>query len=91
MSNLKELDEAATSGVWGQFNPTVGPWKDQAAQTYKEKGWVGMDSSHDMSALFLGKPYRLASFKHASDAAFAEALVNAYRRGEIVEKGKSDA
>lgn len=91
MSKLEELDKAATGGVWGQFNPTAGPWQAEAMEAYKTKGWKGMDSSHDMSALFLDKPYRLAHFKHADDAAFVEALVNAYRRGELVEKEARNA
>ncbi|AVX04188.1 hypothetical protein MXMO3_01662 [Maritalea myrionectae] len=76
---LDDLDKAATPGVWGQFNPFNGPWQDLAMQNRKH-----LDSSHNMSAMVGGEPYRLAEFRHANDAAFAETLVNAYRTGELV-------
>lgn len=89
MVNLKELSVHATSGIWGQYSPITGPFQDEA-QEQRRKGKAQYDSSHDMSTLREdGSRYRLATFTHANDAAFAEALVNAFRAGELVFK--SDA
>jgi len=84
--DLAALDAAATSGVWGQFNATIGPFKAEALAHYRAHGWGNtQDTSHHMSTLDSeGKPYRVGEFRHANDAAFAEALVNEYRAGRLV-------
>ena len=86
MTNLKRLSKAATPGVWGQFSPTNGPWMSEAIANYQGGGEFAWDTSHDMSAVIDGKPKRLSEWRHAADAAFAEALVNAYRNGDLIEK-----
>jgi hypothetical protein len=88
MSDLEKLNEAATGGVWGQFSWDNGPWREEAKDflaSNRAQYFAHHDTSHHMSALVDGKPKRLAEWKHAADAAFAEALVNAYRAGELVE------
>ena len=85
--DLKELDKAATQGIWGQFSLLDGPFKKEAA-VLKQNGtyWSKHDTTHHMSTVLDdGTPKRLAEFRHADDAAFAEALVNAYRAGKLVE------
>lgn len=83
-SDLQILSEEATSGIWGQFSPMHGPWKAEAMAAYRACSVDALDTSHHISTVREdGTPYRLASFHHASDAAFAEALVNAYRAGEL--------
>lgn len=84
-AGLGEYSDGATGGKWGQFSPAHGPFKEEAMAHYKSSGWMNMDTSHDMSAIVRGKPYRVATFHHADDAAFAEAVVNAYREGRLVE------
>lgn len=77
---LKDLSDAATGGVWGQYHGSNGPWQDQA-----NKGkYTDWDSSHCMSAMNERGRYPIGQFKHADTAAFVEALVNAYRAGELV-------
>lgn len=83
--DLAELDKAATQGKWGQYHPIYGPWAKEAFEYFKDKSKLSQwDTTHHMSAVFDGVPKRLATFTHADDAAFAEALVNAYRSGELV-------
>ena len=36
---LKELDGLATSGRWGQFHPSVGPFQGAALNTRHPKDW----------------------------------------------------
>ena len=87
MGELKErlaaLDNAATSGRWGQFSPTVGPWQKEAMEHFRNKRWNNIDTSHHMSTITKHGPKRLSEWTHADDAAFAEALVNAYRAGTL--------
>lgn len=86
--DLDQLDKAATKGVWGQFSLLDGPFQKEAAE-FKKSGnyWLNHDTSHHMSTVLEdGNPKRIAEFTHADDAAFAEALVNAYRAGELVSK-----
>ena len=81
---LKQLDEAATSGMWGQFGLCRGPFQEQARAAFGREEIHKIDSSHHMSAVNDGEPKRISEWQHADDAAFAEALVNAYRAGELV-------
>lgn len=81
---LSELEKDATPGTWGQFSALHGPWKEQAKAAFAAKEFHKMDTSHHMSTVINDKPKRLAEFTHAADAAFAEALVNAYRAGRLV-------
>ena len=76
--NLAALSKGATKGRWCQFHPDY----CDKANRYNLSSW---DTSHDVSAVIGDTPYRVATFKHADDAAFAEALVNAYREGRLVE------
>lgn len=88
MDKLKQLDSAATPGMWGQFSARYGPWQEQAKGVHHTRH----DSSHDMSTVREdGAPKRVAHFTHANDAAFVEALVNAYRDGELVTRPTSPA
>lgn len=85
--DIAVLNEAASEGVWGQFSPLYGPWKERAKAVMRgpARDFSMLDSSHNISAMTDGmsKPYRIATFRHADDAALAEALVNAYRAGKI--------
>jgi hypothetical protein len=85
---LKQLSEAATPGLWGQYHGSNGPWQDQAKETNRYE-W---DSSHDMSAMtpHAGR-YRIGQFRRADTAAFVEALVNAYRAGELIPASEARA
>lgn len=87
MSDLDILSEEATPGHWGQYSASVGPWKKEALETCRAKGFDKLDTSHHMSAMTEHGPKRLSEWKHANDAAFAEALVNAFREGRVVEVG----
>ena len=82
---LTELDQRATPGRWGQWNPRYMP---EAEGTPAHE----MDSSHECSALLpTGARYRLCRWTHARDAAFAEALVNAWREGRLaVVRGSTE-
>ncbi|QJA43019.1 hypothetical protein [Phaeobacter phage MD18] len=83
--HLVEIEASTTPGLWGQFSPNHGPWKDAALQALRDKKFSQLDTSHHVSAMKPdGTPYRVAEFHHAADAAFAEALVNAYRAGHLV-------
>jgi ribonuclease HI len=87
MTDLKQLSEAATGGVWGQYHGSNGPWQDQA-----NKGkYTDWDSSHCMSAMNERGRYPIGQFKHADTAAFVEALVNAYRAGELIPASEARA
>lgn len=82
---LAELDKQATPGTFGQFSDTIGPWTDVAKKARDEGKLSHLDTSHHMSTVREdGTPYRIAEFHHAADAAFTEALVNAYRSGRII-------
>jgi len=70
-------DDGATSGKWGQYNPR---FMDEATDAPMQD-W---DTSHGLSAVHNGQRKRIAEWKHADDAAFAEMLVNAYRSGQII-------
>lgn len=87
VDRLAELSGAATQGLWGQFGLCNGPWQKEAAETFRSgNGLNGIDTSHHVSTFDGEKPYRIAEFHHADDAAFAESLVNAYRSGKLVWK-----
>lgn len=92
---LVDLNENATQGIWGQFSASYGPWREQAVSlwdTDRKKAIRHHDTSHHMSTIQEdGTPYRLAEFQHADDAAFAEALVNAFRSGKLVPATERDA
>ena len=65
-----------TRGRWCQFNPKYCPEAKKAPMSE----W---DSSHDVSAIRPdGTRYRIATFRHAADAAFVEKLVNEYQAKE---------
>ena len=74
---LARLDAFASRGKWGQFHPK---YMEEA----KGESFHNWDSSHNLSAVHEGKRMRLADWKHASDAEFAETLVNSYRSGQLV-------
>ncbi|QGH74969.1 hypothetical protein MAL1_00223 [Bacteriophage DSS3_MAL1] len=83
--HLAEIEEGSTQGLWGQFSPNHGPWKTEATQAFRDKKFSQIDTSHHVSTVRDdGTPYRVAEFHHAADAAFVEALVNAYRAGHLV-------
>ena len=88
VEQLRELDQWATSGVWGQYSPSHGPWKDHANENSDRSKY---DTSHHISAMVKEAPYKIAEFHHANDAAFAEALVNAYRAEQLVPAAALDA
>lgn len=82
-ADFEILDEVVTPGQWGQFSPTVGPWQDQASEYFRNRDTHdirNLDTSRHMTA---HGPKRLSEWKHADDTAFAEALVNAYRSGQL--------
>lgn len=76
-ARLELHDDGATSGKWGQYNPR---FMDEAKDA-EMKDW---DTSHGLSAVHNGQRKRIAEWKHADDAAFAEMLVNAYRSGQLI-------
>ena len=77
---IETLNEAATPGRWVQFHPSFCP----EARGTPFNQW---DTSHDTSAVLPdGTRYKVSTHKHADDAAFAEALVNAYRNGNLIWK-----
>lgn len=88
---LREMDKACTPGHWGQFATGSGPWQKEAMDAYRAKNLAALDTSHSVSTLYDGKPYRIGTFTHAADAAFAESLVNAYRAGNLKHVGDTDA
>lgn len=78
---VAELNRFATPGKWCQFHPTYTP-------EAKGKPWSELDTSHQSSAVRIDdvgelRHKRISEWKHANDAAFAEALVNLYREGKI--------
>ncbi|PCJ96705.1 MAG: hypothetical protein COA52_00425 [Hyphomicrobiales bacterium] len=77
MTELQKLNLRATQGKWGQYSPK---YMEEAKGSDKFL-W---DTSHDTSCVKDGLRSRIATFKHASDAAFAETLVNLYRNGTLV-------
>ena len=83
-ARLAELTRWASSGKWGQFNPRFMDEAKYAAQ----RDW---DTSHHLSAVFMGERKRICEWKHADDAAFAEVLVNAYRSGQLITLAEHDA
>ena len=85
MSDIKALSDAATQGVWGQFNVSYGPWKVDAGKMSNAEYVRAMDSSHSISTFNGKNTKKIAQFTHADDAAFAESLVNAYRNGTLVD------
>lgn len=75
---LQELNLQATPGRWVQFHPH---YCEEAKAT---PIWE-CDTSHDSSAVTKdGHRRKIASYQHSDDAAFAEALVNAYRNGNLI-------
>ena len=84
--DLENLNNAATPGIWGQFNMFDGPFQELAKSNMAENrsNMYTHDTSHNMSAVDDGQRYRVGEFKHSADAAFAEALVNAYRSGRLI-------
>jgi hypothetical protein len=82
-AHLAELDSGATAGKWCQFHPNYTP---EAVGTKMD--W---DISHQMSAVKDGGRKKLATWTHASDAHFAEVLVNAYRNGQLITLADTDA
>ena len=77
---LEDLNINATPGRRVQFHPSFCPEADGT----KFAEW---DTSHDVSAITPdGARYRVATYRHANDAAFVDALVNAYRNGNLVWK-----
>lgn len=85
-TKLEELNAVATKGIWGQYALSCGPFQEDAKAQYLLVGsLINLDTTHHMSTVQNGKRKRLSEWKHADDAAFAEALVNAYRAGELVE------
>lgn len=94
LAQLNDLDRAATKGWWGQFSPLNGPWMDEASllwESNRTRAVECMDTSHDVSSLPYGTPKRVATFTHADDAAFAEALVNLWREGKLEYKDQCNA
>lgn len=81
---LEALDSCATTGVWGQYSALHGYWKERAKADFKARKYNLLDTSHHISAVKgKGDPYRVGEFRHANDAAFAEALVNLWRAGRL--------
>lgn len=74
---LETLNLRASPGKWCQFHPL---YADEAKGTPVHE----CDTSHDLSAVHNSQRYRLGQFKFSDDAAFAEALVNAYRSGNLI-------
>jgi len=77
IARLKLHDDGATPGKWGQYHPC---FMDDAKDAQPQE-W---DTSHDVSGVKDGKRWKVAHYKHADDAAFAEVLVNAYRSGQLI-------
>ena len=80
---LAELDAGATAGKWCQFHPSYTP---EAVGTKLD--W---DISHQMSAVKDGNRKKLATWTHASDAHFAEVLVNTFRKGQLITLSDAEA
>jgi len=66
LRELREAAERASQGRWCQFHP-------QYCAEAKDAPRSSWDSSHDMSAVNGGERKRIATFKHADDAAFVDA------------------
>jgi len=80
---LTEMDNAATPGRWCQFGTHSGPFQAEARAAFDRRELHKIDTSHHMSAVTDGEPKRIAEWRHADDAAFAEALINAWRDGKL--------
>lgn len=89
-AHLDRLEAEATGGHWCQFGLCRGPYQAEARAAYDRGEYGKIDTSHHMSAVKDGEPYRIATWNHARDAAFAEALVNAYRAGKLVVADAED-
>jgi hypothetical protein len=83
-ARLADAGKFATSGKWGQYSPR---FMDEAKDA-EPKDW---DTSHNTSAVHGDERKRLAEWKHADDAAFAEMLVNAYRSGQLITLADHEA
>lgn len=85
---LVELDGNASHGRWVQYNPRYCP------EAKGDKNVLNYDTSHDMSAVYpvattpegevsVIRRKKLGTWQHASDAHFAQTLVNLYRDGKL--------
>lgn len=64
---IEKAMEGVTPGRWGQYHPSYAPEAEGAP-------FSTWDSSHDVSAMEDGKHIkRIATFKHATDAAYLDA------------------
>jgi len=85
-AKLDELSANATPGEWCQFGLCNGPYQAEARDAHARKEYGKIDTSHHMSAVRDGEPYRLAEWHHAHDAGLVETLVNAYRSGDLITR-----
>lgn len=74
---LEILNLRASPGKWCQYHPNYTPEAEGAQIT-------DCDTSHDLSAVHNQQRFKLGQFRFSDDAAFAEALVNAYRAGNLI-------
>lgn len=89
-TTLVVMDMHATQGPWGQFSSTSGPWQEEATKLWKtnrKRALQNHDTSHHVSSMQDDGPRRVAEFRHAGDAEFAEALVNLWRAGYLTYTG----
>lgn len=81
---LAQASRWASPGKWCQFNPRFAP----EAETAPMATW---DTSHQLSAVYSADRKRIAEWKHSDDAAYAEALVNAHRSGQLITLAEAQA
>lgn len=67
---------------WVQYNPE---YCDAAEEQWQRTKKWDFDSSHEISEIDAeGTRRRVATFRHADDAALVESLVNALRDGKLM-------
>lgn len=85
---LVELDSNASRGRWVQYHSSY------CAEAKGDRDFLNFDTSHDMSAVYpvattpegevsAIRRKKLGTWQHASDAHFAQTLVNLYRDGKL--------
>lgn len=70
--------------TWCQYSPS---YNEHAKELWKRTRKWDFDSSHEISDVDTdGNRIKIATFKHADDAALVEKLVNAFKEGKIIIK-----
>ena len=74
--------------VWCQFNPS---YNELAMELWRRTRKWDFDTSHDISNVETdGTRTKIATFKHADDAALVEQLVNAFKEGKLMISEKPE-